>query len=358
MDTTLKIIKTENSRLGDFDFNNMPGFGNAFSDHMFEADYIDGEWKNFTIRPLSNFSIHPANLTLHYGQAIFEGMKASLSKDGIPFLFRPYDHARRLNFSATRMSMPSFPEDVFIDVLEKLIMIDKDWIPPMEGSAMYIRPFMFATDGLIGVKPSQTYKFMILLLPVGGYYNKPLFLKVETQYVRAVRGGIGEAKAAGNYAASLYPYVEAKKQGFDQVLWLDALELKYVQEISTMNIFFVMKDKVITPATDGALLRGITRDCFMKILKKKNIPVEEARINIYEIFEQYKNGELLEVFGAGTAAIVADVDRLSLNGEVIKLDVSNYKISPMILSTINKIRSGEIADEFGWIKPIYQEALV
>lgn len=355
MDTTLKIIKTENSRLGDFDFNNMPGFGNAFSDHMFEADYIDGEWKNFTIRPLANFPIHPANLTLHYGQAIFEGMKASLSKDGTPFLFRPYDHAKRLNYSAARMSMPSFPEDVFIDVLEKLILIDKEWIPPMEGSAMYIRPFMFATDGLIGVKPSQTYKFMILLLPVGAYYNKPLFLKVETEYVRAVRGGIGEAKAAGNYAASLYPYVEAKKQGFDQVLWLDALERKYVQEISTMNIFFVLKDKVVTPATDGALLKGITRDCFIKILKNHNIPVFEERIDIYEIFEKYKKGEVLEIFGSGTAAIVADVDRLSLNGEILKLDVSQYKISPMIMSTINKIRSGEYQDEYGWIKPVIHD---
>ncbi len=355
MDTTLKIIKTENSRLGDFDFNNMPGFGNAFSDHMFEADFIDGEWKNFTIRPLSNFSIHPANLTLHYGQAIFEGMKASLSKEGTPFIFRPFDHAKRLNMSAARMSMPSFPEDVFVDVLEKLIMIDKDWIPPMEGSAMYIRPFMFAMDGLIGVKPSQTYKFMILLLPVGAYYNKPLYLKVETEYVRAVRGGIGEAKAAGNYAASLYPYVEAKKEGFDQVLWLDAIELKYVQEISTMNIFFVLKDKVITPALDGALLKGITRDCFIKILKSKNIPIEETKINIYEIFELYKKGELLEVFGAGTAAIVANVDRLSLKGEVIQLDVSKYTISPMIMSTINKIRSGEYPDDFGWLKPVVQE---
>ena len=213
MKETIKIVKTSQSKLRDFDFNHMPPFGSTFTDHMFEADYIDGEWMNFTIKPIQPLSMHPANLTLHYGQAIFEGMKATLTKSGVPMLFRPYDHARRLNNSATRLSMPAFPEDTFVEVLEKMILVEKDWIPPQEGSAMYIRPFMIAMDSLVGVKPSQTYKLIILLLPVGPYYDRPLSLRAETKYVRAVKGGIGEAKAAGNYAASLFPFMEAKRAG-------------------------------------------------------------------------------------------------------------------------------------------------
>jgi branched-chain amino acid aminotransferase len=248
--------------------------------------------------------------------------------------------------------MPTFPEQDFIDALELLITVDRDWIPPMEGSAMYIRPFMIAMDNLIGVKPSQTYKMMILLLPVGPYYNQPLSLRAETQYVRAVKGGIGEAKAAGNYAASLYPFMEAKKAGFDQIMWLDAIEFKYVQEIGTMNIFFVINGKVVTPATDGALLKGITRDSFIKILKSEGIVVDERLISIDELVESYKKGELTEVFGSGTAAVVANVQKLAIHEEMLEFDVDNYKVGPLVKNILNKLRSGEIEDRFGWTKKI------
>jgi branched-chain amino acid aminotransferase len=359
MKENLKIIKTEHSRLGEFDFNNMPPFGSAFTDHMFEADFIDGEWKNYTIKPLQNLSIHPANLTLHYGQAIFEGMKASMRTDGTPMLFRPTDHAKRLNNSAKRLSMPAFPEEDFVEMLEKLILVDKAWIPPQEGSAMYIRPFMFAMDSLIGVKPSQTYKFMILLLPVGPYYSKPVSLRAETKYVRAVRGGIGEAKAAGNYAASLFPFMEAKKDGFDQIMWLDAFEFKYVQEIGTMNIFFVMKDKkVVTPETDGALLRGITRDSFIKILKAEGLDVEIRKVSIDELVDTYKKGELKEIWGSGTAAVVANVNKLAIHDEVLEFNVDEYEVGPMVKSILNKLRSGEKKDEFGWTVPVEDKVTV
>ena len=358
MKDAIKIVKTNQSRIKDFDFENMPGFGNAFTDHMFVADYIDGEWTDMTIMPLQDLSIHPANLTLHYGQAIFEGMKASLTKDGVPMLFRPYDHARRLNFSATRLSMPTFPEDTFVEALEKLIIVDKAWIPPMEGSAMYIRPFMIAMDNLIGVKPSESYKLIIMLLPVGPYYDKPLSLRAETQYVRAVKGGIGEAKAAGNYAASLFPFMEAKKAGFDQIVWLDAQEFKYIQEIGTMNIFFVIDGKVVTPATDGALLKGITRDSFISIMQEEGLEVEERLVSIDELVEQYKAGKLTEVFGSGTAAVVANVYKLAIHDEVLEFDVDSYKVGPMVKKALNKIRSGERKDTFGWTKLIREEVLV
>lgn len=358
MKDTIKIVKTGNSRLSTFDFNNMPPFGSAFTDHMFEADYIDGQWQNFTIKPLQNLSIHPSNLTLHYGQAIFEGMKATLSHDGTPLLYRPFDHARRLNNSARRLSMPEFPEEWFVEVLEQLILVDKDWIPPQEGSALYIRPFMIAMDNLIGVKPSQTYKFMILLLPVGPYYAKPVSLRAETKYVRAVKGGIGEAKAAGNYAASLFPFMEAKKDGFDQIMWLDAIEFKYVQEIGTMNIFFVFGDKVVTPATDGALLKGITRDSFIKILKHEGIPVEERLISIDELVEAYKAGALTEIWGSGTAAVVANVHKLAIHDEILEFDVEKYKIGPMVKGFLNKLRRGEKKDIFDWIVPVGEHVRV
>jgi branched-chain amino acid aminotransferase len=358
MKERIKIIKTKDSRLSKLDFNNMPPFGSTFTDHMFEADYLDGKWQNFTIKPLQNLSLHPSNLTLHYGQAIFEGMKASLSTDGVPMLFRPMDHARRLNNSATRISMPPFPEELFVEVLEQLILVDKDWIPPQEGSAMYIRPFMIAMDNLIGVKPSQSYKFMILLLPVGPYYDKPVTLRAETKYVRAVKGGIGEAKAAGNYAASLYPFMEAKRAGYDQIMWLDALEFKYVQEIGTMNIFFVVGDKVVTPATDGALLKGITRDSFIKILKSEGIEVEERLISIDELVEWYKNGLLKEVWGSGTAAVVANVSKLAIHDNILEFNVDDYIIGPKVKSILNKLRSGQLKDNFGWIIPVEDKVTV
>ena len=349
MSTDIKITKTDKSKISEFDFNNMPPFGSAFTDHMFVADYIDGKWQNFEIKPLENLSLHPANLTLHYGQTIFEGMKAFLTNDDKPILYRPERHASRFNRSANRMSMPSIPEEVFIDAVKALVKLEVNWIPKAVGSALYIRPLMFAMDAVVGVKPSKTYKFIILTLPSGPYYNRPLSLKAETEYVRAVKGGIGEAKTAGNYGASLFPFQLAKKEGYDQIMWLDGIHRKYVQEIGTMNIFFVIGDTLVTPKLDGAVLAGITRDSILTLMKAKGYKVEERLIDIDELIDAYDKGELKEVFGSGTAAIVAKINKLAIKDKIMNFDVENYKIANFAQDFINKVRKGEIKDEFGWI---------
>ncbi len=347
----IKISKIAQSRIHEVDMNNIP-FGQVFSDHMFVAEYRDGQWGNAEIKPVENLVMHPSNLALHYGQSIFEGMKASVTRDGVPCLLRPEMHARRINRSAERMCMPSFPEDLFIDALHKLVGLDSEWIPPQDGSALYIRPFMFATDENLGVKPSLTYKLIILTLPVGPYYTEPVSLKADSQYVRAAHGGVGEAKAAGNYAASLYPARLAVQEGYDQVLWLDANEFKYVQEVGTMNIFFVIDNVVVTPQTDGTILKGITRDCFMTIFKENGYKVEERLVEIAEVFQASKEGRLQEVFGAGTAAVVSKVKKIHHDGVDIELDVESYKVANLAYDTITGLRNGTIEDKHGWIVPV------
>ena len=254
----ISIERVKSSRLPQTDLNNIP-FGRVFTDHMFVMDYKNGSWQNAKIEGVRNLAIHPANLTLHYGQSIFEGMKASKNADGVPLLFRPEMHATRMNASAERMCMPTIDPELFVEAVRQLVYLEKDWIPDMAGSALYIRPFMFATDEFLGVAPSETYKFIIMTLPVAPYYSKPVKLFASTQYIRAAKGGVGEAKTAGNYAASLLASKQARDKGFDQVLWLDGRDFKYVQEVGTMNIFFVIDQMVITPPTDGAILKGITQ---------------------------------------------------------------------------------------------------
>lgn len=352
MTMKISVTKSNLSRISEVDFENIP-FGKVFSDHMFIADYKDGKWDNCRIVPFAPMPMHPAMMAIHYGQSIFEGMKATKMQDGTPVLFRPEMHARRLNFSAQRMCMPSFPEEWFLEALHQLVSIDQSWIPPQEGSALYIRPFMFATDEFIGVKASQSYRFVIMTGPVGPYYPKPVRLITETQYVRAVKGGVGEAKAAGNYGGSLLPAKLANEKGFDQVMWLDAVEFKYVQEVGTMNLFFVIDGKVVTPGTYGAILRGITRDCFLKLLKDKGIPVEERLISIDEIVEAYKAGKLQEAFGAGTAAVVAhvaDIQHLDFMMHLPPLE--ERKIGQMLKDEINGMRSGRLDDPYGWVVPV------
>ncbi|MEL6973623.1 MAG: branched-chain amino acid aminotransferase [Bacteroidota bacterium] len=354
MKHNIQVTKVQQSKVAEVDFDNIP-FGRVFSDHMFVADYRDGQWQDYRIVPFGHFTMHPASMALHYGQAIFEGMKASKSKDGDPWLFRPEMHAQRINRSAERMMMPTFPEDVFVEALHALIDIDAAWIPPQEGSALYVRPYMFATDEFIGVKPSETYKFVIFTGPVGPYYAKPVRLKVEQQYVRAVPGGTGEAKAAGNYAGSLLPAHLAQKQGYDQVVWMGGPEMKDIQEVGTMNIFFVIDGKVVTPDTDGAILRGITRDSFLKILAEKNIPTETRKLSIDEIVAAYQAGTLQEAFGAGTAAVVSHVAEITYGDLHMKLPpVENRKIGSMLKDYIDGLRSGRIADTHNWVVPVKQ----
>ena len=298
--------------------------------------------------------MHPANLTLHYGQSIFEGMKASKNEEGIPLLFRPEKHAERMNASAKRMCMPTIDPELFVEAVRQLVHLEKDWIPGSKGSALYIRPFMFATDEFLGVAPSETYKFIILTLPVAPYYSSPVKLYASTQYIRAAEGGVGEAKTAGNYAASLLASKEAREKGFDQVLWLDGREFKYVQEVGTMNIFFVIGDTVITPPTEGTILKGITRDSFLKILEDRGYKVEIRPISMDEVLEAYKEGNLKEVFGSGTAAVAVDVMRIGYLDQTIDLEPGADSLAQMLKNEINGIRSGQIEDRYGWVQPVFE----
>ena len=346
--SNLKITKVQNSAATNVDFNNIP-FGRIFTDHMYVADYIDGKWTNMEIVPLEKLSIHPGNLAWHYGQSIFEGMKATRDADGTPLLFRPEEHVYRLNASARRICMPEFPEEAFLEAVHTLVRLEKDWIPPHEGSALYIRPFMIAMDDALGVRPSDEYKFIICTLPVGPYYAKPVKLKAEETYIRAAMGGVGEAKTAGNYAASLYPAKLAKAEGYDQVMWLDAKEFKYIQEVGTMNIFFVIGDEVITPETEGTILKGITRKSIIELLRDKGYNVVERRISIDEVVEASQRGDLKEVFGTGTAAVIAMVDEIKYRDHVMHLDPSNYIVAPLAKNTINGLRNRTIEDTKGWV---------
>lgn len=356
MNNAIKITKIAQSGVDNVDFENIP-FGKIYTDHMFIVDYKDGEWQNPEIKPLEMMPTHPGNLAWHYGQAIFEGMKATLSHDGTPLLFRPEKHIERLNASARRMCMAELPEELFIEAVEKFVSLEHSWIPPKAGSALYLRPMMYATDATIGVRPSDSYRFVILGLPVGPYYTQPVNLKAAEKYVRAAVGGVGEAKTAGNYAASLLPAKIAKQEGYDQVMWLDAKEFKYIQEVGTMNIFFVVGNEVWTPALNGAILKGITRDSIIQILKKKGYNVIEKDIAIDEVFDAAQRGELKEVFGSGTAAVVAPVKKIKWKENIINLDPDSYQVSTYAKATINGIRNQTIEDEFGWIVPLNVETM-
>lgn len=348
----IAVNKVTKSAIDRVDFNNIP-FGRTFSDHMFICDYRDGKWQSPRIEPLARFPMHPANMTLHYGQAIFEGMKASRQHDGQIILFRPEEHAARFNRSAERMAMPTLPESLFLEAIETLVALEQDWIPGDEGSALYIRPFMIATDEFIGVRVSDTYRFMVIVGPTGPYYPKPVNLLVAQKFVRAVEGGIGEAKAAGNYAASLLPSRMAQEAGYDQILWTDAHDFKYVQEVGTMNLFFVIDGEVLTPATTGAILKGITRKSIMHLLRDKGYTVTERRISIDEIADAYQAGKLQEVFGAGTAAVVSNVASITYNDLRMELPpLEECEVAQLAKKTITDIRTGKAEDAYGWTREV------
>lgn len=358
MSYNIRFEAVTQSRVHEIDFNNIP-FGRNFSDHMFIVDYNGSEWVDARIVPFGKFEIHPANMALHYGQSIFEGMKASKNQDGVPCLMRPEMHAKRMNASARRMSMPELPEELFVEGLKELIAIDAAWIPTVPGASLYIRPLMFATEEHVGVAVSSTYTFMIMTCPVGPYYTKPVRVLVEEHYVRAAVGGVGEAKTAGNYAASLLPATLAKQKGYDQVVWMDAKEFKYIQEAGTMNFVFVIDGVVVTPASDGAILKGITLDTFLHILEAKNIPFEQRPITIDEVVEAYKAGKLQEAFGAGTAAVVSHISEITYRDLTMTLPpIENRTIGNMLYNELNGLRNGTIKDTYGWIVPAESSLLV
>lgn len=348
----IKITKAEYSRLHEINLENIP-FGKYFTDHMLEADYIDGEWRNIEIKPYQPLLMAPSLAALHYGQAIFEGIKAYKNEKGEAFVFRPHDNFKRFNQSAERMQMPSVPEDIFMNGMQRLIELDCNWIPQMEDHSLYIRPFMFSTDELIGVRPSDTYKFMIILSPTGPYYNMPMRIYVEEQYVRAVPGGSGFAKAAGNYGAAMHPTALAKKNGYDQVLWTDAFEHKYVQECGTMNVFFIIGNKVITPdLNSGTILAGVTRDSVIKVLKDLGYGVEERPLSIDEIIAAHKEGTLQEVFGTGTAATISFIKELRYEEYTMHFDVDQWQVAPSVKNRMNDIRYGKTEDTHCWMMKI------
>jgi branched-chain amino acid aminotransferase len=345
----IDISLTTNSRISELE-EGLNKFGRIFSDHMFFADFSDGEWSDARIVPYKDLSLSPATSAIHYGQSIFEGMKAYKNEDGETLLFRPTDNIKRLNISAERMCMPDVPEDLFYDGLKQLLDIDKDWIPSAEDTSLYIRPFMFSTDNYIGVKPSDKYKFMIFTTPVGGYYTEPVKVKVETHYTRSASGGVGFAKAAGNYAASLYPAKLAQKEGYHQLVWTDAKEHKYIEESGTMNIMFVIGDKLITPATSDSILDGITRDSVLILARDWGYTVEERKVSVDEVVEAATSGNLKEAFGTGTAATIAQISIFNHKGIDYELpSIESREFSNRVSSYLQDIKRGKIEDSHGWI---------
>jgi len=345
----IKITKTERSKIKEINFDKLP-FGKYFTDHMLEADYADGEWKSVQIKPYQPLLLDPSLAALHYGQSIFEGIKAYKNPNGDAFIFRPYDNFRRFNISAERMEMPEVPEEIFIEGMRQLIRLDKNWIPDREDYSLYIRPLMFATDNVIGVKPSETYKFLILLSPTGPYYSAPMKIYVEEKYTRAAPGGVGFAKNAGNYAGSMHATAIARKEGYDQVLWTDAFEHKWLQEVGTMNVFFIFGNKAVTPSLDeGTILEGVTRDSAIQVLKEMDLEVEERRINIDELTDAYKSGKLSEVFGSGTAATISPIKELRYKDFVMHFDTDKWKVAPALKKTLTAIREGKREDNHGWM---------
>ena len=348
----ISITKSAESKISQVDFNNLQ-FGKVYSDHMFIADYADGEWKDLRIVPYGNISISPANTTLHYASTIFEGLKANRSENGDILVFRPEANAKRMQESAVRMCMPPVPEELFMSALNELLKIDSQWVPSNPGTALYIRPFQLAMDPYVGIRPSDTYQFLIITCPVGAYYAEPVKVKIETQYTRAAKGGTGFAKTGGNYAAALKPAVDAQKEGFNQLIWTDAKTHEYVEESGTMNLMFIKNDTLITAPTGDTILRGITRDSIIQIAKDKGMKVEERPIKVTEVIESIKDGSMQEAFGAGTAATVAQIKMIHHDGIDYNLPpVEGWKYSTDFLDTLNKIKTGETPDPHNWIHKI------
>ncbi|MCR8657915.1 branched-chain amino acid aminotransferase [Paenibacillus endoradicis] len=329
------------------------GFGQYYTDHMFILEYTEGQgWHSGRVVPYQNISMDPAAKVFHYGQTVFEGMKAYRTENGIK-LFRPKKNFERLNRSNARLSIPQIDEDIAYNGLIELLNVDRDWIPSTEGTSLYIRPFIIATEAALGVNPSQNYLFMIIMSPVGAYYAEgvnPVKIHVESEYVRAVAGGVGEAKTAGNYAAGLNAQEQAKEHGYSQVLWLDGVHRRYIEEVGSMNVFFKINGVVHTPMLNGSILDGITRNSVITLLKYWGVPVEERRISVEELVEAHNKGELEEAFGTGTAAVISPIGELSYHGEKFVINNGEIgEISGKVYDTITGIQTGKVEDPFGWV---------
>jgi|SRR5690625_326083 len=335
-------------------------FGRVFTDHMFVMDYNEEKgWHDPRIVPYAPITLDPSAIVLHYGQTVFEGLKAYVTADGTAQLFRPEQNFKRLNRSNARLCIPPIDEAFALKALKKLVAIEKDWIPNLPGTSLYIRPFIIGTEPFLGVAPAKKYQFIIILSPVGAYYEEginPVKIAVEDEYVRAVVGGTGEAKTGGNYAASLIAQEKIEDEGFAQVLWLDGVEKKYIEEVGSMNVFFKINGEVITPKLTGSILSGITRKSVIQLLNHWDIPVNERKISIQELYEAHQNGELEEAFGTGTAAVISPIGQLSWqNKHMIINEGKTGPIAEKIYNTITSIQNGTIEDPFDWVTIVDDE---
>ena len=335
-------------------------FGKVFTDHMFVMDYsTDLGWHNASIIPYQPIELDPAAMIFHYGQTVFEGLKAYFSNNGRVLLFRPERNFQRMNQSNDRLCIPEIDEKLALKGLKELINVDREWIPKTEGTSLYIRPFIISTQASLGVHSSETYKFMIIMCPVGSYYKEgihPVKIAVESKYVRAVAGGTGTAKTAGNYASSLKAQEVAEESGYSQVLWLDGVEKKYIEEVGSMNIFFKINGEVITPALNGSILEGVTRNSIIQLLNHWNIPTSERKISMEEVYQAYKDGLLEEVFGTGTAAVISPVGELFWNNNKLVVSGGNTgELSMKLYDTLTAIQVGNETDPFGWVVEVAQD---
>jgi branched-chain amino acid aminotransferase len=345
----IDIRKTAQSKINEVDFANIP-FGKVYSDHMFMADFDGQQWTDLRIQPYEKLQLSPANATLHYGQSVFEGMKAYKSEAGEVLVFRPLENFCRLNRSAERMCIPPVSEEMFMQGLSELLKLDKDWVPNVPNTSLYIRPFIFAADDYIGIRPSDTYKFMIFTCPVGAYYSEPVKVKIEAKYSRAAAGGTGFAKAAGNYAGSLYPAMQAHKQGYHQLIWTDAQSHQYIEESGTMNVMFLVGDTLITSPAGDTILAGITRNSVLTLARDWGYKVEERKVSVQEIIEAIKNGSLKEAFGTGTAATIAHISLINHEGTDYPLPaVEEREFSNKVLKALDEIKTGRAEDKWNWV---------
>ncbi len=350
----IRVVKSAPDLLKEKPDENSLGFGQHMADHMFVMLYDESMgWHDAVIKPYENFSLAPAAMALHYGQAIFEGLKAYRGTDDKIYLFRPTDNLKRMNDSAARMCMPEIPVDVVYSAMKKLVALDKSWVPRAEGATLYIRPTMIASEAGLGVRPAKQYIFFIINCPVGAYYPEgfnPVKIFVTDKYVRAVAGGVGNVKTAGNYAASIMAAVEAQNQGYTQVLWLDAIERKYIEEVGTMNIFFLIDDELITPPLTGSILPGITRDSVLRLTKDWGLKVSERKITIDDVLAANEKGSLQEIFGTGTAAVISPVGELNYKGQVCTINKGNTgALARKLFTELQAIQNGHKKDPYGWV---------
>ncbi len=343
----MKIEKIKESRINTVDFKNLD-FGGVFTDHMYSCDFIDGEWINSEITPYKPITVSPASRVFHYGQACFEGMKAFKDNNDKTWLFRPIDNYERITKSSKRLAMPEFPKDLFFNALHNLLKIDADWIKPGFGNSLYIRPFIFASEGTINATEAKEYKFMIICAPASSYYSGEVRVKIEKSFSRAAKGGVGYAKAAGNYAAQFYPTILAKNEGYQQIIWTDSSTHEYIEEAGTMNLFFRIGDKLITAPTSDSILDGITRKSLIQIARDENIDVEIRPLLVSELINAANNGSLLEIFGSGTAVVVLPILGFGYENNKYELPIKENSWANLLKNKLNNIQYNLSKDPYGW----------